>query len=547
MKLKSISFKLFAVTGLVFIGCLTIMLALQLHYFEPYYVRDKTDGFLAAFEENRQRLLREAPETTEVPSFFSRLEEEYYAISALVTLKPNSWEISAGKGISGSAGKVSLRIVNPDAAMNRSRNTPSFRLPEPPLGLSYPNAEMEKLMAGIEQWYKNPERREEVLVRGGRVSFIADIATTGGQSRQFVVAAPVRLDNGAGTLMIAVSSLQPVGDAMDAFRSFYPYFYLLAVAGILLLALLYSRMIAQPLLTLNRTAQRMAKLDFREKSGMRRSDEIGSLSDTLNFLSENLDQALSELHEANAKLQADIEKEKRLEQSRREFVAGVSHELKTPVSLIGGFAEALQDNVGNGQKRERYASIIREEAARMAGIVNDMLDLSQMESGQYTLHPERFRLDRLIGQTADKLQEHPGNEGLRMETELAEIAVTADRFRIEQVLSNLLSNALRHTPPGGRLGIRLKADHEEARVVVWNEGEPIPPEELGYIWDHFYRVEKARQREGEHRKGGGTGIGLAIVRQIIGLHGGRCGVRNVPGGVEFMFTIPAGDGDEDDG
>jgi signal transduction histidine kinase len=222
----------------------------------------------------------------------------------------------------------------------------------------------------------------------------------------------------------------------------------------------------------------------------------------------------------------------------------VSHELKTPLSLIGGYAEALQDNVNDGRKRDRYASVIREETARMASIVNDMLDLSQLETGQYRLQLHRFRLDEPVRHIARKLQEHTLGKGKNIELQLLPVMVQADLLRIEQVLTNLLGNALRHTPDGGRLGIRMEQEAETIRTVVWNEGESIPDEDRVSIWDHFYRVEKSRERDGSGSAigtGGGTGIGLAVVRQIVQLHGGQHGVRNTADGVEFSFTLPLAD------
>ncbi|ULL15976.1 HAMP domain-containing protein [Paenibacillus sp. H1-7] len=523
MKWRGISFKLFAATSLVFIGCLTVMMFLQLAFFEPYYVRDKTNSFLRDFEQSRNRFLSENPGRNTVPNYFAELEEQYYAVTAVMTITNNEVMISAGKGIGGRDKQLLIRYRLP---MDIKPDT----LPSIP---AFPDAERDKLLTGVQQWFKKPGEMDKVLKHYQKATFFTDVSLSAGpNNRVFVVVAPLQVKNGQGTIMIGVSSLQPVGDAVNAFQGFYSYFYLLAAAGALLLVLLYSRMITRPLRALNKTAQRMAKLDFRQKSGIRRNDEIGSLSDTLNFLSENLDKALSDLQKANVKLQEDIEQEKRLDRLRREFVAGVSHELKTPISLIGGYAEALQDNVDDGKKRDRYAAIIRQETSRMAGIVNDMLDLSQMETGQYRLQLDEFRLDEAVHYIAGNLQEYAGSGGKTIELELLPVAVHADRFRIEQVITNLLSNALRHTRDGGRLGIKMEQDSKEIRTIVWNEGERIPEEELAHLWDHFYRVEKSRERDS-----GGTGIGLAIVRQIMQLHGGQFAVRNTEEGVEFSFSL----------
>jgi two-component system, OmpR family, sensor histidine kinase VanS len=533
MRWRSVSFKLFAVTSLVFIGWLTAMMALQLAFFEPYYVRQKTNDFVQEFNRLRDRIMESTPSAKVVPPYFGAMESKYYAVSAILEFTGDGIRISLSKKADQSSRKFISVLPNPaygDSLLS-------------PITQPMPDADMSKLVSALSDWMKDQPSVKLVMEQGQTVKRYSQVSLPSMPgSKQLLVIAPLQVNNGIGTVLVSSASLQPVGDAIAAFKGFFPYFYLLAAVGAVMLVLLYSRMITRPLSILNGTAMRLAKLDFRVKSSIRSKDEIGNLSQTLNFLSDNLQTALAELQEANDKLHEDIEKEKKLDRLRREFVAGVSHELKTPVSLIGGYAEALRDNVGDGRKRERYTSIILEETSRMAGMVNDMLDLSQLEAGQYRLQLETVELDEIIRNVAAKLQDREAGIGdgqaartqPLIETELLPAVVQADRFRLEQVLSNLLGNALRHTRRGGRLGVRMELLPDiRVRVVVWNEGDPIPVEELDAIWNHFHRVEKSR-----HRDSGGTGIGLAIVKQILLLHGAEYGVRNTAAGVEFSWSLP---------
>ena len=243
---------------------------------------------------------------------------------------------------------------------------------------------------------------------------------------------------------------------------------------------------------------------------------------------------------SNDKLKADIEREKQLERMRRDFIAGVSHELKTPLSLISGYAEGLKDNIGNDAKRVHYAEVILEEAQRMSAIVADMLDLSYLESGRYALDWDVFDLHPLLREAAERAEALGERKKVRVNVAFPETAgeslpVRGDIKRIGQVLTNLLSNAVRHSVECGTVRLGVSVSEDEAEISIHNEGEPIPEEELSRIWVQFYRTDKSRSRES-----GGSGIGLAIVRQILVLHGSRYGVRNEAGGVTFSFTLKRG-------
>lgn len=335
-------------------------------------------------------------------------------------------------------------------------------------------------------------------------------------------------------IIFAISSLQNVSEASSVINQFYIYFLAGAIAIVIVLSFVYSNMIAKPLVNINRTATKMAKLDFSEKCTVKSNDEIGNVAASLNFLSENLDNALTSLRTANAKLEEDIEKERNLEKMRKEFIASVSHELKTPITLIDGYAVGLKDDIFEGEEKDFYLDVIIDEARKMGHLVTDMLDLSQLESGNFKLTLEEFNLKELIVFTLKKYETLINEKMASIETNLIDnIRVNADYRRMEQVLTNFITNAIRHVDENGTIRVSTVEKDESISIEVENTGSHMPEEEMNKIWDKFYKLDKSRSR-----KLGGTGIGLSIVKNILTLHGYRYGVSNTDDGVMFFFEVP---------
>lgn len=292
-------------------------------------------------------------------------------------------------------------------------------------------------------------------------------------------------------------------------------------------------MITKPLIEINKVATKMAKLDFSEKCNVKSEDEIGNMASSLNFLSENLNEALTSLKEANVKLEEDIEKERKMEKARREFVAAVSHELKTPISLIDGYAMALKDNIFGEEEKDYYLDIIIDEGRKMGSLVNDMLDLSNLESGSFKLTREEFDICNLIKFTLKKYKNIIKEKAVKVELNLLEnIMVYADWNRIEQVITNFITNALRHVNENGTIYVGMIDKGNTISIGIENTGSRIPEEELSKIWDKFYKVDKSR-----NRKLGGTGLGLSIVKNILTAHRYSFGVENTDRGVKFYFIV----------
>lgn len=335
---------------------------------------------------------------------------------------------------------------------------------------------------------------------------------------------PIKDQDGTIRYIFAMASLQPVDEAMQMLQDYYVYLIGLVMILIILTSWYYSRKIANPLLQINRTTKRMASLDFSETIAIRSHDEIGDLSQSINSLSQTL-------HSYIEQLQRDIEKEKQLENTRREFISGVSHELKTPLSIMKSCISVLKDGVA-AHKKDHYFDAMDKEVNKMNLLIEDMLELAKFESGTYTMQMETFHIDKLIEEMCDKLSAAFSSKQLHVHTKLASVAVLANPHRIEQVLTNFLSNAIRYTPEQEHIFITMHEELDRVKVCIENKGAHIQADQLDKIWDRFYRGDTAR-----HRAQGGTGLGLAISKNIMELHGMPYGVENTKDGVLFFFWL----------
>ncbi|MGY5483695.1 sensor histidine kinase [Paenibacillus sp. ALE2] len=350
--------------------------------------------------------------------------------------------------------------------------------------------------------------------------------------RNAVIVHPVRQSTGEIDLLFTVTSLQEISETNEALRWFYLYLGIGGFALILILSLFYSRMVTRPLITLNNTAKRMAKLDFTAHTPIRQNDELGSLSYSMYTLSQNLDTALRELQEANQQLVEDMEQKQRMEAVQQDFFANASHELKTPLSIIKGFAEGLQDGVSAG-KQDHYMKVIVEEADKMERLVKDMLDLAKLESGTLKLRKTTFILSELVEEVVDKLFHLLKEKQLEVVIIPAnELPIHADIGWMEQVIINFVVNAIRHAEEGSSITIRIEGSGEVNTFSIENKGETIPDDQLELIWNRFYRAELSRSRQT-----GGTGLGLSIVKRILDLHEFRYMAENTKDGVRFVVIF----------
>ncbi|WP_440603199.1 ATP-binding protein [Bacillus sp. GB_SG_008] len=387
-------------------------------------------------------------------------------------------------------------------------------------------ANKDTLIQGIQHW--------ELSVALGKTNTNEMTTyTMGGENevKYQIFVKPVVKNGEIKEFAFAMTSLQPVDEAMLVLKDYYVYALIIVFIVIILLSFYYSKIIAKPLIKMNRVTKKMANFDFSEKLPISTDDEIGSLSGSINSLSVNLKDRIDKLHVANTKLQQDIEKERQLEKTRKEFISGVSHELKTPLSVIRSFAEGIKDGVS--KDTTYYTDVILEETDNMNRLIVEMLELAKLESGTYKLEIEAFSIGELIQQVYTKLLFSIEEKNLHVELALdPTIYVQANRNRIEQVVVNLLSNAIRYTPNGKQVKLSVIEYEETVKVEIENNGTPIPEESLDKIWDRFYRLDASRSRHT-----GGTGLGLSIVKNILELHHADYGVYNKENGVAFYFEL----------
>ena len=330
--------------------------------------------------------------------------------------------------------------------------------------------------------------------------------------------------DGNPAYLFAMASLQPVNEAAGMIKEYYVYIIIATLLLVVLASFYYSRQITRPLLRINRTTRQMADLDFSEKIPITTKDEIGDLSRNINELSERL-------HSHILRLEQDIEKEKQLENTRKEFISGVSHELKTPLSVIQSCLAIMKDGVAS-HKRDYYFKAMEDEVKRMDLLIVDMLELAKYESGTYTMDMDSFYIDTVIERVCTKLAADIDSKQLHLDMSLKPVEVLANERRMEQVVVNFLSNAIRYTPEQESILVSILEDGDTVKVCIENKGAHIHGEQLEKIWERFYRGEPSRKRST-----GGTGLGLSISKKILEMHGVPYGVTNTPNGVLFYFHL----------
>lgn len=342
------------------------------------------------------------------------------------------------------------------------------------------------------------------------------------------------LENGDMVLMrTAVESIRESAAISNRFLLFAGA---AAIVASILVAFFTTRHITKPLQQLTDISKRMVDLDFNAKyeSDQSNSYEVEELGNHINRLSENLERTISELKTANVELQDDIEKKIQIDEMRKEFLSNVSHELKTPLALIQGYAEGLQECINDdAESREFYCEVIIDEADKMNRMVKKLLTLNQLEFGNDQVIMERFDMTELIRGVANSTRILMEQKGIRLELENSEEAwVWGDEFEVEEVITNYMSNAINHADGEKLIRVFYTRSEDKLRVSVFNTGQPIPEEDIEKIWVKFYKVDKARTREY-----GGSGIGLSIVKAIMDSFHQRCGVINHEDGVEFWMEL----------
>ena len=330
------------------------------------------------------------------------------------------------------------------------------------------------------------------------------------------------------------SPLESIQETMVLFYRFLIIVGLGVIAGGILFVWYFSRRLTEPLRELAVLSARMADLDFDAKYTSGGGGEIGALGENFNTMSEKLEATISELKNANFRLQQDIEQKEKIEKMRTDFMGNVSHELKTPIALIQGYAEGLKEGVSDdAQSREFYCDVIMDEASKMNQMVKNLMTLNQLEFGDEDVEFQRFDLTELIRGVLQSMEIMAQQKEARVQFRQREpVYVWADEFKAEQVVRNYVSNAFNHLDGDRVVDVKIIPSGDKVRVTVFNTGIPIPEEDVPHIWEKFYKVDKAHTREY-----GGNGIGLSIVKAIMDSFHQEYGVKNYDNGVEFWFEL----------
>ena len=313
----------------------------------------------------------------------------------------------------------------------------------------------------------------------------------------------------------------------EAIQRTLPVLCLVVLLASIVSAFFYSWYMTAPIKKVSKLSKQMADMDFSGFCSSGRTDEIGVLSDSLNTLSRKLETALSELREANQKLQADIDMERQLERQRVEFFSAASHELKTPITIIKGQLQGMLYQVGRYKDRETYLAQSLEVTDNLEKMVQELLTISRLDTPGYAFNPSPIYFDKLI---QDRLT---ANEDLFMQRELtvekgisSEVNILGDLQLLQKVVDNLLGNAAAYSPAGERIMVRVWQATDKVNLTIENTGVHIPDADIPKLFEAFYRVDQSRNRQT-----GGTGLGLYIVKTILDRHGAEIKIENTTQGV----------------
>ena len=337
------------------------------------------------------------------------------------------------------------------------------------------------------------------------------------------------------TIVIMSTPVAGLKESVNISNKFLIYVAIIGFIITVIITFLITKMITSPILQLAEISNKMGKLDFTARYEGKRSDEIQTLGQNMNYMSDRLKKAISKLQEANEVLKEDIKRKEAIDEMRKDFIANVSHELKTPIALIQGYAEGLNEGLcEDKESRKYYTEVIMDESEKMNKMVKQLLTLSSLESGNSILHKENFNMTSLTEGVLSSISILIGEKNVEVDFDTSkDIFLYADEFKIEEVVTNYISNAIHHVNDNGIIKIDLSEDERNVYFSVYNTGNKIPEKDLSNVWEKFFKVDKAHSRSY-----GGSGIGLSIVKAIVEAHGGAVKVVDKSDGVEFGFKIP---------
>lgn len=340
-------------------------------------------------------------------------------------------------------------------------------------------------------------------------------------------------DSSTRYMLIVYGAAEQVAELRQAFQRILPPLLLAITAVSLVASWIYSHLITKPVLEISRISEEMSGLHLEWQLDGHRTDELGTLEKSLNSLSHNLSAALSDLQYANKKLEDDIEREKKLEQARTDFFSAVSHELKTPITVIKGQLEGMLLGIGAYKDHGKYLARSLEVANTLETMVQEILTISRLDAADADFKKDNFDCVQVIRHYLNETEDLMAEKDLQICLDLPATAfINGNKMLMEKVFSNLIGNAVKYSPSGATVQISGHMESGQLEFSVENTGTHIPDESIPKLFDAFYRVEQSRSR-----KTGGSGLGLYVTQRILHQHGSECTVRNTDSGVRFSFTI----------
>ena len=474
----------------IFIGLLACMvvalLVINMTFLEPYYIQNKEKSFREMYETLNQVAQDQSYSDEEVSSDVAK-QAERNNLSFLI--------------IDETTGNKYTNVYNQEMLFNQLLGYV--------INQSQQNAEiLESTDAYQMLQAKDPWNETEYLVMWGNFE----------DGSQFLMRSPLE-------------SMRESAAISNRFLIYIGSVLILAAGA---LVWYFLKKLTDPIRELANLSDKMANLDFEAKYTSGGKNEIGELGANFNRMSSRLESTISELKKANNSLLKDIEQKEKMEEMRNESLGNVSHELKTPIALIQGYAEGLKDGVNDdAESRDFYCDVIMDEAMKMNQMVKNLLTLNQLEFGDEDISFERFDLAALIRGVLQSMEILAQQDELKIIfRQESPVYVRADEFKTEQVVRNYVSNAFHHASGDKVIEVKIQREGKKARTSVFNTGTPIPEEDLKHIWEKFYKVDKAHTREY-----GGNGIGLSIVKAIMESFHQEYGVKNYDNGVEFWFEL----------
>lgn len=314
---------------------------------------------------------------------------------------------------------------------------------------------------------------------------------------------------------------------VEALQKAIPVLSIVILAVSIVAAFFYTVYMTTPIKKISKTSKQMAALDFSGLCGVRRTDEIGVLSGSLNDLSQKLSSALTELQSANRQLQADIDKERELEQQRVDFFSAASHELKTPITIIKGQLQGMLLGIGRYKDHQTYLAESLEVINTLEQMVQELLTVSRLETPGYVCTKSQFDFTRLVEDRLAAFDDLFAQKELALEKSLLpETYLLGDAQLLQKTVDNLIHNAITYSPIQNKIAVRLWNEQDKVCFSVENTGVHIPDEAIPKLFEAFYRVDISR-----NRRTGGSGLGLYIVKTILDLHGAGIEIANTVQGV----------------